>query len=73
MKSLNKYGTYQSTYQRTFYLDDGRKVQIKTRRIYHGWIVNINGKDYPMRNRIDPESAEDRAYVKWVNDQEMAA
>jgi len=58
--------------QRTFHLDDGTKVSIKSRQLAgtRGFFVWINGQKFNAFNKFIRQDAEDSAYVRWVRQQE---
>ena len=58
--------------QRTFTLEDGQKVTIKSRRLAanRGFFVFINDQKFNCFNKIDRQLAEDSAYVRWVRQQD---
>ncbi len=56
--------------QRTFYLDDGEKVSIKSRQRGGGtvgFVVWINGQKFNAFRKITHQDAQDSAYVRWVS------
>ena len=57
--------------QRTFHLEDGRKVTIKSRQLEgtRGFFVWINDQKFNAFNRFIRQDAEDSAYVRWVAQQ----
>lgn len=58
--------------QRTFYLEDGEKVTIKSRQLggVRGFFVWINGQKFNSFNKFIRQDAEDSAYVRWVSQQD---